>query len=99
VPGSSRFIPRPTRNTGTLRTLGGAAISKKLYVGDLINVAGTVIADGSGHLGLRSYTVGTVPSAATAARMIYVSNEAGGATPAFSDGTNWRRVSDRAIVS
>jgi hypothetical protein len=86
-------------NTGTLRTLGGASISKKLYVGDLINVAGTVIADASGHLGLRSYTVGTVPSAATAARMIYVSNEAGGATPAFSDGTNWRRVSDRAIVS
>jgi hypothetical protein len=43
--------------------------------------------------------VATLPSAAAAARMIYVSDEAGGATPAFSDGTNWRRVSDRAIVS
>ena len=30
---------------------------------------------------------------------IYVSNEAGGATLAFSDGTNWRRVQDRAIIS
>ena len=31
--------------------------------------------------------------------LIYVSDEVGGAIPAFSDGTNWRRVSDRAIVS
>ena len=31
--------------------------------------------------------------------MIFVPNEAGGATPAYSDGTNWRRVADRAIVS
>jgi hypothetical protein len=49
---------------------------------------------------LPSYTVATVPSAATYARgMIYVSDEAGGAVPAFSDGANWRRVTDRAIVS
>jgi hypothetical protein len=50
-------------------------------------------------VGLKSYTVGTVPSAATAGQLIYVSNETGGATPAFSDGTNWRRVADRAIIS
>jgi len=31
--------------------------------------------------------------------VIYVSNETGGATLAFSDGTNWRRVQDRAVVS
>ena len=31
--------------------------------------------------------------------MIYVSDETGGAVPAFSDGTNWRRVTDRAVVS
>lgn len=30
---------------------------------------------------------------------VNVSNEAGGYVPAFSDGTNWRRVNDRAIVS
>lgn len=52
-------------------------------------------------LALRSYTVAGLPSAVTAGagRMIYVSNEAGGAVPAFSDGTNWRRVTDRVIVS
>jgi hypothetical protein len=32
-------------------------------------------------------------------RIIYVSNEAGGAVIAFSDGTDWRRVTDRAVVS
>ena len=48
----------------------------------------------------KSYTVATVPSASTYARgVIYVSNETGGATLAFSDGTNWRRVQDRAVVS
>jgi hypothetical protein len=31
--------------------------------------------------------------------MIYVSNETGGAVPAFSDGAAWRRVTDRAIIS
>lgn len=49
---------------------------------------------------LNTYTVGALPNAATNVRgMIYVSNETGGAVPAFSDGTNWRRVTDRAIVS
>lgn len=49
---------------------------------------------------LPSYTVATVPSAASNARkFIYVSNEVGGAVPAFSDGTNWRRVTDRAVIS
>lgn len=49
---------------------------------------------------LPTHTVGALPDAATYPEgMIYVSNESGGAVPAFSDGTNWRRVTDRAIVS
>lgn len=48
----------------------------------------------------KSYTVAGVPSAASYPRgVIYVSNEAGGAVLAFSDGTSWRRVTDRAVVS
>lgn len=47
-----------------------------------------------------TYTVSTLPAAATYPRgVIYVSNETGGATLAFSDGTNWRRVQDRNVVS
>ncbi len=47
----------------------------------------------------KSYTVATLPSASQAAGMIYVSDETGGAVMAFSDGTNWRRVTDRAVVA
>jgi len=55
----------------------------------------------NGPVRVGSYTVGTVPSAAAsgAGSVIYVSNEAGGACLAFSDGTGWRRPSDRAIIS
>lgn len=48
---------------------------------------------------LTSYTVVGLPAAATAGRLAYVSNETGGATIAFDDGANWRRVQDRAVVS
>lgn len=51
-----------------------------------------------GTEGFRSYTVATLPAQQEGA-LIYVSNEAGGKTMAFSDGTNWRRVQDRAVVS
>lgn len=37
--------------------------------------------------------------AGLAARMVYVTDEAGGPVPAFSDGGAWRRVTDRAVVS
>jgi len=48
----------------------------------------------------KSYTVASLPSAATYPRaVVYVSNESGGATIAFSDGTNWRRMQDRVVVS
>lgn len=50
---------------------------------------------------LKSFTVAGVPSAADlgAGTLIYVTDETGGAVPAFSDGTNWRRTTDRAVVS
>ena len=40
-----------------------------------------------------------LPSPAGAKRWIYVTDEIGGAVPAFNDGASWRRASDRAIVS
>lgn len=49
---------------------------------------------------LKSYTVATLPDASLwTDGLITVSNEAGGYVTAFSDGTNWRRTTDRAIVS
>lgn len=49
---------------------------------------------------LPPYLVAGLPSAATYARaLICVTNESGGTTIAFSDGINWRRLQDLAIVS
>jgi hypothetical protein len=63
---------------------------------------GTIVTTGvfyPGQLVLPSYTVAGLPTADTAAQFVYVTNDVGGPVPAFSDGTNWRRVTDRAIVS
>lgn len=61
--------------------------------------SGQIITTSSVKVG--SYTVATVPSASGdgAGSHIFVTDETGGATGAYSDGTNWRRYSDRAIVS
>jgi hypothetical protein len=50
---------------------------------------------------VRSYTVAGLPSAsnAGAGAVAYVSSDAGGAVLAFCDGADWRRVTDRAVVS
>ena len=49
---------------------------------------------------LPAYTVAALPSASkSVGGLIYVSDETGGAVTAFSDGTNWRRTTDRAVVS
>lgn len=56
-------------------------------------------------LPLKEYTVATLPTASIYREsgewcgLIAVSDETGGYTLAFSDGTNWRRVQDRAVVS
>ena len=56
--------------------------------------------DVDGPVRVKSYTVAGVPAAsAGAGQIIYVSNETGGAVLAFSDGTNWRRVTDRAVIA
>lgn len=83
----------------------GTTVQNKTY-----NITGTyfqlpadsdLFASGTGVVRLAQIAVASLPSAATktAGAMVYVTDEAGGAIPAFSDGTNWRRVSDRAVVS
>lgn len=56
--------------------------------------------DVGGPVRVGSYGVGSLPPAsAGAGQIIYVTDEAGGAVLAFSDGTAWRRTTDRAVVS
>lgn len=54
----------------------------------------------TGPLVAAPFTVGGVPAAGSyAGGIVYVTNESGGATIAYSNGTNWRRVYDNAIIS
>lgn len=58
-------------------------------------------ADFAGAVRPATYGVATLPDAVAvgAGGIIYVSDEAGGPVLAFSDGTDWRRSTDRAVVS
>ena len=56
----------------------------------------------------KSYTVAELadipasdydPASTGHGSFVYISDETGGTQMAFSDGTNWRRFTDRAIVS
>jgi hypothetical protein len=52
---------------------------------------------------LPSFTVAQLQAIAAAAleagMTAYCTNETGGAVPVFFDGTNWKRVTDRATIS
>jgi hypothetical protein len=61
--------------------------------GDVITIA----AAGSG--GVITSTYASLPSAAGSTALYLVTDEIGGATLVFSDGTVWRRVQDRAVAS
>ncbi len=52
----------------------------------------------SGPVIFPSYTVATLPTG-IAGSMIFVTDDVGGATPAYYDGAAWRRVSDRTVVT
>lgn len=63
---------------------------------------------GEGPLLIQGYAVASLPdvtingntgSTDPFSSIIFVRDETGGSSLAFSDGTNWRRLSDRAIVS
>ncbi|MBP2290710.1 glycosyl hydrolase family 28-related protein [Azospirillum rugosum] len=68
--------------------------AERLYVGadgSLVHrTRSTTIVDAASHLGLRAYTVATLPSASPSGRLIYVSDGAANRRLAVSDGTNWR---------
>lgn len=74
----------------------------EFFIDGVLKFSVTTLGSASeGSIKPASYTVATLPSAAThgAGAVIYVSDETGGAVIAFSDGTDWRRMTDRAVVS
>lgn len=84
--------------TNTPRT--GDKITEKGIPTDQFQILLEEIENAINKLAAPSYTVATVPDATVSeSHIIYVSDESGGATLAFSDGTNWRRVQDRAVIT
>lgn len=80
--------------SGTL----GSDPSSKTTQATLKGANGNLALAGAVEVG--GYTVATLPTASAMQwAIIGVSDETGGAVLAFSDGTNWRRVTDRTIVS
>ncbi len=84
----SASVPRPA---------AGAPTWAARLVQDL---ADWVMAIRRGPQVLTLYTVANLPDATKYhGGQVQVTNEAGGEVPAFSDGINWRRYTDRAIVT
>ncbi|MEL7488958.1 MAG: hypothetical protein AAGJ87_17315, partial [Pseudomonadota bacterium] len=86
--------------TGTTSVSERMRIASDGKVGIGTNAPTTAL-DVDGPIRCKSYSVAGLPSASQsgAGAMAFVSNAAGGATLAFSDGAAWRRATDRAIVS
>lgn len=94
VDGSSQWRFR-NGESGTIRFVINQAT---LGVG--VGVSAPVCAlDVGGAIRPKSYTVATLPSAAAGVgQIIHVSDDPSGHVLAYSDGTNWRRVTDAATV-
>ena len=76
---------------------GKASLRFQIYLDDIENKFNVPL--------LPSFTVsqltGATPQVPASSRpngFVMVSDETGGQVPAFSDGTSWRRVTDRAVI-
>lgn len=87
-------------DTLLLRNAAGSSEWLRINASGAISHRGnaTVIIDANSHIGLRSYTVATLPSAATPARMVHVSNGNASRMLAVADGSVWRWP-DGSVVS
>lgn len=71
----------------------GSVVDANSYKGDFEYIMET---SGVTH---DSFKVASLPNASVPGQMIYISDESGGSTMAFSDGSSWRRITDREVVS
>ncbi|WEX10236.1 DUF2793 domain-containing protein [Chelativorans sp. AA-79] len=90
----------PSGNAGMIRFSGWASTD----IGALqVRYDGTFrnIHHSGAPINLRGYTVAELPNAASvgAGAMVFVSDDAGSAAPAFSDGVGWRRMADNTLIS
>jgi hypothetical protein len=88
-------IKQPPMSTSIVNEIGNTSTQWSLWFDSLFRRLNL-----SQPTELPSYSVSSLPIASLfEGSIIYVSDESGGKTIAFSDGANWRRVQDRNIVS
>ena len=89
----------PPAPVGSVVGIGWGFDSKVPYFGDSDGSISNVLTAANARVD--TFTLAQLPDASTkgAGSIIFVSDETGGPTLAFSDGINWRRVQDRAVVS
>ena len=103
MPSEFAAIPEPQKDIDALYDCVSAL---KMSLEALIGVRGTdastaVTREEFNAMTFRApaYNVADLPPPSSTGFVVYVKNESGGAVLAFSDGTKWRRVTDRVVVS
>ena len=106
--GDADFTYNSTSNTLTIKNLIAESVNPPSTLTGTYTISSptTITLDPTSEIindapmKLKGYTVSQLGSlTSSAGAMVYCTDETGGSIPAFYDGTNWRRVSDRAIVS
>ena len=92
----TKILSNPSHGDTLVNDADEATPVLQLYLDEITERLNTLLGD---RIPLESYTVAGVPPVSEGIGVIFVSDESAGATMAFSDGTNWRRTSDRAIIS
>lgn len=97
--GADRFSIKVSADGTAWTNAIDVASDGKVGIGGISNPSTALHA--SGPVRVASFSIAGLPpaSASGAGAIVHVSDESGGAVLAFSDGTNWRRVTDRAMVS
>lgn len=103
---TNKIASRPDHGEPLVNEEGKGSTNFNLFLDDLFRAANAILGQ---SFVLIEYTVlqlqtGTpeqilAPAADNLNGMVICSDEGGGLVPAFSDGTDWRRVTDRAIIS
>lgn len=94
----AKIVTKPEHGSAIVDA-GVAAWELQIFFDDLVQkLNDNVLGQAVQH---PSYTVAEANALtiSPAGGAIYVSDETGGGVLAFSDGTNWRRVTDRAVIS
>lgn len=96
----TRVVSQPDHGNKLVNEEGIALQNFQIWIDDIIRNFNLLEAQINPVMKLNLFTVALVPDATmNKGGLIYVTDEIGGEVPAFSDGTNWRRVTDRTPIS